>query len=80
MDYLLLGLFLGSSESLVSSLFRGALRWSGHQALAGSGTTPQDNDLGFNYMFMRHVITMTVSSSAKDEGPPSTPETEDGLL
>ena len=31
-------------------------------------------------MLVRHVITVTVSSSAKDEGPPSAPETEDGLL
>jgi hypothetical protein len=31
-------------------------------------------------MLVRRVITMRASRSATDEGPPSTPETEDRLL
>ena len=30
-------------------------------------------------VLVRHVIIVMASSSAKDEGPPSVPETEDGL-
>ena len=45
---------------------------------------PKGNENGifyiYIYMLVRHVITVTASSSAKDESPPSAPETKDGLL
>ena len=38
------------------------------------------NGIFYIYMLVRLVITVRASSSAKDESPPSAPETEDGLL